>query len=203
MTAAVGLKLAQRCGLLGGYVAGADAVALDVVFAKLGADVACEHLQATLCGCIRAHSLAAELAHHGADVDDFAVTFLNHAGDHCLGADVGGDKVYVNHTTEVLDIHLGHGYALDYAGIIDKNIDCAYRSLDVGHHGLDSLLVGNVTEIAFCFYAELLICFESAVYSLLTRAVEYDFCTGFGVCLSYGKAYSIGSSCDEGHFALQ
>ena len=39
VTAAVGLTLAQRCGLLCGDIAWADAVALDVVLAILRADV--------------------------------------------------------------------------------------------------------------------------------------------------------------------
>ena len=48
MTAAVGLDLAQRCGLRGSDVAGSNAVALDVVCAVLRSDVLGEHLQAAL-----------------------------------------------------------------------------------------------------------------------------------------------------------
>ena len=50
MTAAIGLDLAQGCGLRGGDVAGSDAVALDVVLAVLGGNVLGQHLQTALGG---------------------------------------------------------------------------------------------------------------------------------------------------------
>ena len=79
MTGAVRLTLAQRRGLRCRDVARSDAVALDVVLAVLGADVAGQHLQAALRRRVGGHGLAAQLAHHGADVDDLAVTLLDHA----------------------------------------------------------------------------------------------------------------------------
>ena len=48
MVAAIGLDLAQGSGLSGGNVARAHAVALDVVLAVLGGDVAGQHLQCAL-----------------------------------------------------------------------------------------------------------------------------------------------------------
>ena len=85
MTTAVGLDLAQRSGLRGGDVAGSDAVALDVVLAVLGGDVLGQHLQAALGSGVGGDSLAAQLAHHGADVDDLAAALLDHIGDNGLG----------------------------------------------------------------------------------------------------------------------
>ena len=52
MAAAIGLDLAQGSGLSGGNVAGAHAVALDVVLAVLGGDVAGQHLQCALGGSV-------------------------------------------------------------------------------------------------------------------------------------------------------
>ena len=93
VTAAVGLTLAQRCGLRGGDVAGSDAVALDVVLAVLGGDVLGQHLQAALGSGVGGDSFAAQLAHHGADVDDLAAALLDHIGNDRLGDDEGGVQV--------------------------------------------------------------------------------------------------------------
>ena len=87
MAAAIGLDLAQGSGLSGGNVARAHAVALDVVLAVLGGDVAGQHLQCALGGSVGGDSLAAQLAHHGADVDDLAAALSDHVGDDSLGDD--------------------------------------------------------------------------------------------------------------------
>ena len=68
-------------------MAGADAVALDVVGAVLRSDVLGEHLQAALGSSVGGASLAAQLAHHGADVDNLATALFNHVGDNSLGHD--------------------------------------------------------------------------------------------------------------------
>ena len=78
VTAASGLDLTQRGGLGGGDVAGAHAVALDVVLAVLGGDVLGQHLEGALCGGVGGDGLAAQLAHHGADVDDLALVLFHH-----------------------------------------------------------------------------------------------------------------------------
>ena len=84
------LPLAQGRGLRRFDIARPDAVALDVAGAVFGADVAREHLQAALGRGVGGNGLAAQLGHHGADVDDFAVALLDHCGDDGLGADEGG-----------------------------------------------------------------------------------------------------------------
>ena len=99
MTAAVGLDLTQGCGLRGGDVAGSDAVALDVVLAVLGGDVLGQHLQTALGSGVGGDSLAAQLAHHGADVDDLAAALLDHIGNDSLGDDEGGVQVNVDDLT--------------------------------------------------------------------------------------------------------
>ena len=136
MTAAVGLDLAQGRGLRGGDVAGSDAVALDVVLAVLGGDVLGQHLQAALGSGVGGDSLATQLAHHGADVDDLAAALLDHIGDNGLGDDEGGVQVNVDDLTELGSGHLDHRDALDDAGVVDQHVDVT----DFGGNFLDHVL---------------------------------------------------------------
>ena len=112
MAAAIGLDLAQGSGLSGGNVAGAHAVALDVVLAVLGGDVAGQHLQCALGGSVGGDSLAAQLTHHGADIDDLALALGNHIGQNSLGAVEGTANVHVDDAQEIGVAHLDHGHAL-------------------------------------------------------------------------------------------
>ena len=87
MSGAIWLSLTQRCSLWSSDVARSNAVALNVVLAVLRCDVSGQHLQAALCSCICRYGLTAELRHHGADVDNLSMTFLDHAWNNCLGYD--------------------------------------------------------------------------------------------------------------------
>ena len=95
MAAAVRLDLTQGRGLRGGDVAGANAVALNVVLAVLGSNVFGQHLQAALGSRVSGNSLTAQFAHHGADVDDLAAALLDHVGDDGLGNDEGSVQVNI------------------------------------------------------------------------------------------------------------
>ena len=203
MTAAVGLALAQRSGLRSGNVAGSYAVALDVVFAVLGADVAGEHLESALCGGVCGNGLTAELAHHGADVDDLAVALLDHAGDNCLGDDVGSDEVDIDDLTEVLCLHLEHRNALDDAGVVDKDVDGAEVALDVCDHLDDVLFIGNVAVVALGVDALFGIGLHSLFHVLLAAAVESDLCAAVCVCLGYRKADTVCRAGDQRNFAFK
>ena len=147
MAAAVGLALAQGSGLGRGDVAGADAVALDVVLAVLGADVAGEHLQAALRGGVGAHGLTAELGHHRADVDDLALAALHHLGEHGGGDDERGDEVHVDDGLELGALHLVHRDALDDAGVVDEDVDLAHLFVDLLHEGLHVVFLGHVAHV--------------------------------------------------------
>ena len=111
MSASVSLTLTQRSCLRCSDVSGSDAVALDVVLAVLGADVSCKHLQSALGSRVCGYSLASELAHHGADVDDLSVTFLNHSRDNRLGNDERCVQVYIDDFAEFICLHLKHRFS--------------------------------------------------------------------------------------------
>ena len=68
-----------------------------------------QHLKSALgCG-VRGYGLTAKLAHHGADVNDFSVALLNHAGDDCLGHDEWRVQIHVNDLSELGSRHIAHG----------------------------------------------------------------------------------------------
>ena len=136
MTRAIGLDLAQGRGLRGGDVAGSDAVALDVVLAVLGGNVLGQHLQTALGSGVGGDSLAAQLAHHGADVDDLAAALLDHIGNDSLGNDERCVQVNVDDLTELGSGHLDHRDALDDAGVADQHVDVT----DFGGNFLDHVL---------------------------------------------------------------
>ena len=148
MTAAIGLDLAQGRGLGGGNVAGTHAVALDVVLAVLRGDVLGQHLQRTLGGGVGRNGLAAQLAHHGADVDDLARALFHHVGQHGLGAVESTAHMDVDHTHKVGVAHLDHGHALHQTGVVHQNVHRPDLGLDLCHHGVYGVLVGNVCHIA-------------------------------------------------------
>ncbi len=124
------------------------------------------------------------------------MAFLYHAGDDRLRHNEGSYQVNVDDTAEILDVHLLHRDALDDAGIVHQDVDGAYGSLDVGHHGLDGFFVGDVAEVSLGVYAEFLICCETAVYGLLTGAVEYNLRAGFGERACDSKPDSVSGTGD-------
>ena len=203
MAAAVGLDLTQRRGLRGGDVAGSDAVALDVVLAVLRSDVLGEHLQAALGSGVSGNGLAAELGHHGADVDDLAAAHLDHAGNDGLGDDKGSVQVNVDDLTELGSLHLDHGDALDDAGIVDQDVDGADFLGDLGDHGVDGVLVADIADIAVGLDALSLIGGQTFVNQILTQIIEDD--GGAAVCHGggNGKADAVGSTGDQGNLAGQ
>ena len=203
VTAAVGLDLAERSGLGSSDVAGADAVALDVVLAVLGADVAGEHLQAALCRCVGGDGLTAQLAHHGADVDDLAVALLDHAGDNMLCHDVGGNQVDIDDLAEVLGLHLQHGNTLDDAGVVDQDVNGAQVPLDVGHQLDHVLLVGDVGIVAVGVDALFMVGSHGGLHVMLAAAVESDLCAGGGIGLGDGKADAVSGAGDQSYLTLQ
>ena len=82
------------------------------------------------------------------------MAFAYHSGNHGFCAYIGSDEVYVDYTAEVFDVHFFHRYAFDYSGVVHKDVDGAYRSFDVGHHGTHGFFIGDVAEIAFGVDAE-------------------------------------------------
>ncbi len=128
---------------------------------------------------------------------------LDHTRNNSLGAYIGGNEVDIHNTAEILHIHLLHGDTLDYAGIINKYVDCADSSFDIGDHRFNGCLIGHIAKIAFCINAQFLIRFHATVNGLLTRAVKYDFRTSLSKSLCYCETYSVGSTCNKGNFAFQ
>ena len=203
MTAAVGLTLAQRCGLRGSDVAGSDAVALDVVLAVLGGDVLGQHLQATLGCSVGGDGLTAKLAHHGADVDDLAAALSDHVGDDSLGDDERSVQVNIDDLTELSSGHLGHGDALDDAGVVDQNVDMADFLGDLCDHGVHGVLIGDVADIAVSLDASFFISGEALIDKLLFDVVEDDSSAVCGHCLCDSHADAVRCAGDERDLAGQ
>ena len=203
MPASVGLPLAQGRGLRRFDIARPDAVALDVVRAVFGADVAREHLQAALGRGIGGNGFAAQLGHHGADVDDFSVTFLDHRGDDGLGADEGGVEVHVDDLAEIVGAHLRHGDALDDARVVDQNVDDADLVLHVCHQGLHRAFISHVADVAMGPDALFCIGGQPLVHQLLTDVVKDDGSTRGGKCLRNGETDAVGAARYPGDFTLQ
>ena len=174
MAGAIGLDLAQGCGLRGGDVAGSDAVALDVVLAVLGGNVLGQHLQTALGSSVGGNSLTAQLAHHRADVDDLAAALLDHIGNDSLGNDEGSVQVHVNDLTELGSGHLDHRDALDDAGVVDQHVDVADLGGDLLDHLIDGVLVGDVADIAVGLDAGFPVGSQALVDQLLLDVVEND-----------------------------
>ena len=205
MAAAVGLALPEGSGLGRGDVAGADAVALDVVLAVLGADVAGEHLQAALRGGVGAHGLAAELGHHRADVDDLALAALHHLGEHGGGDDERGDEVHVDDGLELGALHLVHRDTLDNAGVVHEDVDLAHLFVDLLHEGLHVVLLGHVAHVpVYVRDARFLIIVQAPLQRGLVDVVEDDVPdAGFDKSFGDVEADSVGSARDPGVLAFE
>ena len=203
MAAAVRLALAQRRGLRGRDVARADAVALDVVLAVLGGDVAGQHLEAALGRRVGGDGLAAQLGHHGADVDDLAMALLDHARDAGLGDDERRVQVDVDDLAEVLRLHLEHRNALDDAGVVDQDVDDADLLADLGDGRLHGLLIGHVADVAMRLDALLGIGGQALVDQVLVDVVEDDGRARLGKRGGDGEADAVGSAGDQGDLALE
>ncbi len=203
VTAAVGLDLTQRGGLGGGDIARTHAVALDVVLAVLGGDVLGQHLEGALCGGVGGDGLAAQLAHHGADVDDLSLLLFHHVGQDSLGAVERTAHMDVDDPHEVGVAHLDHRHPLHQAGIVDQNVHRADLGLDLRHHRVDGVLVGDVCGIAVSVNAGGFISGHALLKAGLGRAVEADGGTALGHTLCDGEADAVRTAGDEGDPALQ
>ena len=203
MTAAVRLTFAQRRGLRGLDVARTDAVALDVRLAILGADVAGQHLQAALSRRVGGNGLTAQLAHHGADVDDLAVALFDHARNAGLGDDERRVQVNVDDLAEIGGAHLQHRDALDDAGVVDQNIDDADFLTDLGDGLLHRFLVGHVADIAVRLDALLFVSGQTLVDQLLIDIVEDDGRARRRIRAGDGEADAVRRAGDEGNLAFQ
>ena len=200
MPAAVGLPFAQRSGLGRGYIAGAQAVALDVIFAVFRADIAGEHLQAAL-GCrIGRNRLAAQLAHHRAYINDLTLAALHHLRHYRRRADVRTHQVHVYHLLEFGAAHLVHRYALDDACVVYQDVDGADLGVDLLYQGLHGRLVGDVAHIAVhILYARLTVGLETLEHRGFVAGVENDIvCPRLYKRLGDGKAYAVGSARNPG-----
>ena len=186
-----------------GDVARADAVALDVVLAVLGADVAGQHLQAALRRGISGHRLAAKFAHHGADVDNLAVTLLNHRRNDRLGDDERRIQVNINHLTELFGGHFAHRNALDDARVVDKDVNHADFFLNLGDERVDGGFIGHVADIAVRLDALFGIGSNALIHQFLLNVVEDDGRAGVAHGAGDGEADTVGRTGDEGDFALQ
>ena len=193
----------QGRGLGGGDVAGAHAVALDVVLAVLGSDVLGEHLQGTLGGGVGGDSLTAQLAHHGADVDDLALALFHHVGQHGLGAVEGTAHMHVDDTHKVGVAHLNHGHTLHQTGVVHQNVHGAHFGLDLGHHGVHGVLVGHIGHIAVGIDAGGLVGGKALFKACFGRAVEADGGTALGHALGDREADAVGTASDQSDFALK
>ena len=197
MTRAIGLDLAQGRGLRGGDVAGSDAVALDVVLAVLGGNVLGQHLQTALGSGVGGNRLAAQLAHHGADVDDLAAALLDHIGNDRLGDNEGSVQVNVDDLTELGSGHLDHRDALDDAGVVDQHIDVADFLGNLLDHLIDGVLVGDVADIAVGVDAGFLVGGQALVHQLLLDVVENDGGAAVRHGGGNGKADAVGCAGDQ------
>lgn len=175
MTAAVRLTLTERSGLWCGDVARADTVTLDVVLTVLRADVAGEHLQATLGSCIGRYRFTTQLRHHRADVDDLTLTALHHLGDDGRADDERTDEVDVDDLLELSALHLVHGDALDDAGIVYEDVDLTYLLVDLLHECLYVIFLRYVAYVALhVLNAGLLIVVKTALQGCFINVVEDD-----------------------------
>ena len=197
MAAAVGLPLAQRRGLRRRYVAGADAVALDVRRAVFGADVARQHLQPALGRGIGGDRLAPELAHHRADVDYFAAALLYHAWDYSLRADEGADEVDVHDLAEVFSAHLRHRDAFDYSGVVDEYVYCAEVAFNLSDERAHRRFVRHVRDVSARLDAFGAVCLHRRVEVFTAAAVECDARSRLRESLRNREAYAVCAARDQ------
>lgn len=199
-----GMSRFAEGGCLGrSYIAGADAVDLDVVRCPFAGEVAGQHLQASLGGGVGADCLAPQFAHHGAYIDDLSASLGDHAGGDGLGDDEGGGEVNVDDLTEVGGGHFNGGDALDYAGIVYEDVYRADFSADLGYEGVNGGFVGYVAYIAAGLYAVSGVGGNAFIDKLACEVVENYGCACFGEGLGYCIAYAVGGAGDEGCFSGQ
>ena len=127
----------------------------------------------------------------------------DHAGDHGLGYDEGGDQVHVDDLGELLGGHFAHRDAADDAGVVDQDVHHADLGLDLLHQRLHRGLVGHVADIAVGLDAGRFIGLHALVHQLLVDVVEYDGRAALGVGGGDGEADAIAGAGDPGDLALK
>ena len=203
MTATICLTLTKRCCLWSCDITRAQAVALDVVFTILRADVTCQHLQATLGCSVCRNGLTTQLTHHRADVDNLTMTLLDHTWDNCLRYDEWCCEVNVNYLLEVIYRHLCHRNALDDTSVVNQDVDNAEFLLDVSNHILHLLLICYITDITLGINTLSLVISKRLIHVMLAAAVESNFCTRLGISLSNSETDTVCGTSYEGNLTLQ
>ena len=99
--------------------------------------------------------------------------------------------------------HLDHGHALHQTGVVYQNVHRADLGLDLCHHGVYGVLVGNVCHIAVGVDAGSLVGGKTFLQTCLGGAVEADGCTALGHALGDGEADAVGTAGDQSNLALQ
>ena len=203
MARTVGLTFAKGCCLRRFNVTRPDAVALNVEFSVFGADVFGQHFQTAFGCCIRRNGFTTEFAHHGANVDDFAVPFLNHAWDYCFGNDKRTVQVNINHLAKICSTHFVHRDAFDDAGIVHQDIYYAYFFFNFRNHFVDSGFVSHIAYVPVGFDSGFLIGLKTFIYKFGLDVVKHDCCACFGQCRSDGEADSVRCAGNQCYFPFQ
>lgn len=131
------------------------------------------------------------------------MTFLYHAGNHSLGAYKRRNKVDIHNETEILHCHFRHRCALDYAGIVYKNVHTAVVFLYVGNHFLHAFFIRHIAEISFGINPGSLVILGADIHRLLCMSIIYHFRAGIVKCLSNRESYTIHTTCDQSHFPFK
>ena len=131
------------------------------------------------------------------------MALLQHPGNDRFGADEGADQVDVHHLAEVLGGHLGHGDALDDAGVVHQNVHTPQVGLDFAHQLRHLLLRRDVGDVAPGVDALGAVVGQGIVQVGLAAAVEGDFRPRSGQRLGDGKADAVGPTGHQGRFAFQ
>ena len=173
------------------------------MLAKLGADVPRQHLQSTLCGRICGYRFTSQLAHHRTNVDNFAVSLLDHSRKHSLCYDKRRVQVNIYNLAEVRCTHFQHGGAFDNTCIIDQNINYADFLLDLLYHRTDLCFICHVAQITLCVNPLFFICSQALFQILLRADVEYNLCACLRKTCCYRKADTIAGPGNQSNFPVQ
>ena len=141
-----GIGRVQQGGVhLGGHVAGSDGVYVDAPASPLVAQGLGQQGDAPLGGGVGGDGEAAEEGLHGGDVDDLAISLLQHLPARQLAQLKGGGEVDLQHGVPVLHGELLAGVAALDAGAVDQDVDLAAQQLQgAGESGPQALPVSQV-----------------------------------------------------------
>ena len=111
--------------------------------------------------------------------------------------------MHVDDAQEIGVAHLDHGHTLHQTGVVDQNVHGADLFLDLGHHGVDGGLVGDIGHIAVCLNTGLLVGGNALFQAALVGAVEADGSAALCHANGNGEADAVCAAGDEGDLALQ